>query len=443
MKTPIETTRKPVNVFWFRRDLRLEDNHGLFLALSENLPVLPVFIFDTEILCNLSNRKDARVHFIHQQLTRIQRDLQKSGRGLVVCQGKPLDVWKDLSARFLIRAVFANHDYEPYAKERDKEIKDFLALQGIEFHTFKDQVIFEKDDILKNDGTPYVVFTPFSRKWRETLQEPDLISFPSEKLIKRMVPLEKTDIMSLQDLGFEKTERTFGPPEIDIELIRKYHLQRDYPGIKGTTGLSTHLRFGTISIRTCVRHALESSQIWLGELIWREFFMMILNHFPYVTSSAFRPRYNGIKWKNESEHFRLWSEGKTGYPLVDAGMRELNQTGLMHNRVRMITASFLVKHLQIDWRWGERYFAEKLLDYDLSANNGNWQWVAGCGCDAAPYFRIFNPIAQQKKFDRDLSYVRQWVPEWNDDSYSKPIVDHREARAETLSIYRSAQIPGA
>jgi len=423
-----------VNMFWFRRDLRLEDNTGLYNALQDDLPVLPIFIFDTDILNPLENKKDPRVEFIYNTLLELQEALLRMGSSLLIRVGKPVQVWHELIKEFNIHALYVNHDYEPYALERDNTIMNLMNKSGIAFKSYKDQVIFEKDEILKQDGTPYTVYTPYSLKWNNLLSTNDILPFPIKNYSHYFLPTQAFPIPTLEAIDFQRSGYTFPGKSLPKEIVRKYDKQRDYPAINGTTRLSVHLRFGTLSIRSLVRSAMELNETWLGELIWREFFMMILYHFPYVVDRPFKQRYQRIKWRNDRAEFERWCNGETGYPMVDAGMRELNQTGFMHNRVRMITASFLTKHLLIDWRWGERYFAQKLLDYELSSNNGNWQWAAGCGCDAAPYFRIFNPTTQLKKFDPDLAYVRKWIPELDSPQYPKAMVDHTMARERALSV---------
>lgn len=426
---------RKVNIFWFRRDLRLEDNAGLYHALNGNNKVLPIFIFDRAILKDLEDKKDRRVQFIHKSLCDIQKKLKESGSSLFVIHGEVQDIMDALVQRLNIEAVYANHDYEPYARKRDEHVKALLNRSSIDFKTFKDQVVFEKNDVLKPDGEPYTIYTPYRKKWQELLRAEDIKSYPSEDLIDHFLSTKPQDLPGLESLGFRTSNESFPTKEIDENLIKTYHKNRDYPALDATTRLSVHFRFGTVSIRKQVRKALELNETWLGELIWREFFMMILYHFPRVVDHCFKTKYEAVKWRNNPDEFSLWCEGKTGYPIVDAGMRELNQTGYMHNRVRMVTASFLTKHLLIDWRWGERYFAKKLLDYDLSANNGNWQWAAGCGCDAAPYFRIFNPYTQQEKFDRNREYIKKWVPEQDTEDYPGPMVNHKMARERALSAY--------
>ncbi len=426
-----------VSVCWLRRDLRLFDNAALFHALQSKNPVLVFFIFDSQILHKLEDRKDRRVNFIYQQLERLNRQLQRHGSSLVVKYGVPKKAFLELLSEYRVQDVFTNRDYEPYATERDSKIGALLAEKHISFHTFKDQVIFEKDEIIKSDGTPYTVFTPYSNKWKQQLAQEDLPVYASEEQLDRLLKMPKRELPSLQDIGFEPSE--FFVPEADLSesLIENYHGTRNLPAVKGTTYAGVHLRFGTLSVRQLVTQARQQNEVWLNELIWREFFMMILWHFPEVVDHNFRRKYDRLQWRNNEEEFARWCRGETGFPLVDAGMRQLNQTGWMHNRVRMLVAGFLTKHLLIDWRWGEAYFAEKLLDYELASNNGNWQWAAGTGCDAAPYFRIFNPETQLKKFDPDLKYVKKWIENFRA-GYIEPIVDHKFARARALETYKKA-----
>lgn len=432
-------SKQSISVFWFRRDLRLDDNAGLYHALKENKDVLPIFIFDRNILDQLEDKNDRRVDFIHQCVHDLQKQLIDLGSSLVVYHSNPLNAFKELSKEFDLRRVYTNHDLEPYAKERDEEVKNFLAKNDVEFKTFKDQVIFEKNEVLKDDGKPYTVFTPYSRKWKSKLKSFYYKSYPTEKYFSGFYKTKPFSIPSLKQIGFERTEITFNrPSSISKKLLKEYKDNRDYPSVAGTSRLSMHLRFGTVSIRKLVKTSLNVSETWLNELIWREFYMMILWHFPHVEKSAFKKEYDHVKWRNNEKEFKLWCEGKTGFPIVDAGIRELNTTGFMHNRVRMIVSSFLVKDLLIDWRWGEAYFAQKLNDFDLSANNGGWQWAAGSGCDAAPYFRIFNPTSQQEKFDPKFEYIKKWVPEFGTDKYPDPMVDHKEARERTLAAYKKA-----
>lgn len=425
----------PIAVHWFRRDLRLDDNTALYHALSGDLPVLPVFIFDTDILDDLKKPHDRRIDFIYKQLENIQQRLLPFGASLWVGYGKPIDVWQQLCQQYNIQKVYANRDYEPYARQRDQIIYTYLASRQIAFKGFKDHVIFEKNEVLKSDGTPYTVFTPYSRAWHKKYEELTLFPAPITP-IDRFYRIAPQPFPSLADMGFAPTYCAFPVEDVSDSLIADYQSQRDYPAIAGTSRLSVHLRFGTISLRELMRIKAPLSLTWQNELVWRDFFQMILFHFPHVVTHAFKPAYDRILWQNDISSFEQWCEGKTGYPLVDAGMRELVTTGFMHNRVRMVTASFLVKHLWIDWRWGEAFFAQHLLDFDLAANNGGWQWAAGSGCDAAPYFRIFNPIAQQQKFDKNFEYVKRWIPEWGTLNYPKPIIEHEFARERTLSNYK-------
>ena len=419
-------------IFWFRRDLRLSDNAGLYHALRENKHVVPVFIFDTVILDALEDAKDPRVEFIHQTLAALKEQLEALGTSLVILHGNPVTLYRSLTPR----AVYTNQDYEPYARERDDTIRTLLAKKDIAFHTYKDQVIFEKDEVVKDDGKPYTVFTPYSRKWKARLTPFYLQRYPVEKYTGGFKKIKHQPFPTLEDLGFHPTGTSFPERVIRTGIIEKYDRQRDFPAIPGTTRLSVHLRFGTVSIRTLCQVAQQKNQVWLNELIWREFYAMILWHFPQVQTESFKPKYDRIAWRNDPVEFERWCNGQTGYPIVDAGMRELNTTGFMHNRVRMITASFLTKHLLIDWRWGEAYFGQKLLDYDLASNNGGWQWAAGSGCDAAPYFRVFSPALQTKKFDPDHVYIKKWVPEYQTDAYARPVVEHALARQRALNTYK-------
>lgn len=429
--------RESLSIFWFRRDLRLEDNRGLYHALRSGNPVLPVFIFDTEILGRLEEKSDRRVTFITAALDELNKKLIAAGSSLEIYHSTPAEAFRKITGEYDVKAVFTNADYEPYATERDRQTGAMLKTAGIPLHSFKDQVIFEKNEVVKADGTPYTVYTPYSRLWKKQLTAKDHDPLPLESLTGNFLKRAPSKIPSSEELGFI-TAATLSPvPSVHEEIIRNYHLTRNIPSLEGTSRLGVHLRFGTVSIRHLVSTALRLSEIWLNELIWREFFMSILWHFPHVTDNSFRKKYDNISWRNNEEEFDKWCNGMTGYPIVDAGMRELNETGFMHNRVRMITASFLSKHLLIDWRWGEAYFAGKLLDYELASNNGNWQWAAGTGCDAAPYFRVFNPSEQTRRFDPQLRYVNRWVPELNSPSYPSPIVDHAVARQRALATYSS------
>ncbi len=428
-----------MNIFWFRRDLRFHDNAGFFQALNQPVPVLPVFIFDKDILDQLEDKHDRRVVFIHQAIHSLQQQMVSKGSSLKVYYGKPLDIFERLSQDFDINCVYTNHDYEPYALQRDRGITEFLQAKGISFQSFKDQVIFEKNEVMKDDGTPYTVFTPYSKKWKARLNESSLASYDTNSLSHNLYQQLPQPIPALEEMGFHLMTLDFPASIVEDDIVRNYKAQRDFPAIKGTSKLSVHLRFGTISIRELARHVMHLSEPFLNELIWREFYQMILWNFPKVgAGQAFKPVYDFIEWRNNEAEFDKWCQGQTGYPIVDAGMRELNATGFMHNRVRMVVASFLCKHLLIDWRWGEAYFAEKLLDFDLASNNGGWQWAAGSGCDAAPYFRIFNPRLQTEKFDKDLAYIRKWVPEFQEFSYPAPIVDHDMARKRCLEVYSKA-----
>lgn len=430
--------QEAVSIFWFRRDLRLEDNAGLYEALKKGHPVQPVFIFDTQILDELKEKSDQRITFIYEALEQLQEQLVKMGSTLDVRHGKPETVFKELEKEYDIQSIFLNQDYEPYARRRDNEVYTYFKEKGIAVMGFKDQVIFEKTEVLKDDGKPYTVFTPYSKKWLSLVNSFYLKPYPTKKYHGNFHRQKKRPLPSLRSLGFQHTESRFPSPHADTALIREYDQTRDLPGIKGTSRLSVHLRFGTISIRQLAARAADLNQTYLKELIWREFYQMILFHFPEVVTNSFKKEYDAIEWRNNEKEFKAWCEGQTGYPIVDAGMRELNETGFMHNRVRMITASFLTKHLLIDWRWGEAYFAQKLLDYDLASNNGGWQWAAGSGCDAAPYFRVFNPYIQTKKFDANLKYIRKWVPEFEDATYPAPVVEHDFARKRCLEVYSKA-----
>jgi len=425
-----------VNVFWFRRDLRVHDNAGLYYALREGKPVLPVFIFDTDILDELENKADARVEFIYNKVSELNKIFKTKKSGLYVFHGKPLKAFEQILSQFEVDTVYTNHDYEPYAIKRDSLVKQYLLKNNVQFKSYKDQVVFEKNEVVKPNGEAYSVFTPYSRKWKSTLNDFYLSSYPSEKKLNTLLSREMPDIPSLEQMGFQKTTIPLPAEDVSENLIRDYGKTRDFPGLDGTSRLGIHLRFGSISIRELVRNSSGLSEVYLNELIWREFYQCILFHHPRVAEGhSFKPAYDRIHWRTDNGEFQAWCEGRTGYPIVDAGMRELNQTGFMHNRVRMITASFLCKHLLLDWRLGEAYFAEKLLDYELASNNGGWQWAAGSGCDAAPYFRIFNPYLQTKKFDPGLHYIRKWVPEFESFEYPKPIVDHEFARKRCIEVY--------
>ena len=418
-----------ISIFWYRRDLRLEDNTGLFKALNENENILPIFIFDDSILDELPE-DDARVNFIYESLSKINKQLNNHNASLQILKGQIDDVWEKLVTTYDIHKVYLNKDYEPYAIKRDQKIKEFLNSKGIEMKTFKDQVIFEEDEIVKADGKPYTVFTPYKRKWLEKFTKVNLNLIANfDNFFKKTI-----DFPSLNQLGLKNS--SLKVKKYSLKNVSIYSETRNFPNLDSTSYLSPHLRFGTISVRQIITELKNKSETFLSELIWREFFMQIIFHFPHVVTKNFRPKYDGIQWVNNKEDYDNWCQGKTGYPLVDAGMRQLNETGYMHNRVRMVTAGFLCKHLLIDWRYGEAYFAKKLLDYELSSNNGNWQWAAGTGCDAAPYFRIFNPIEQLKKFDKTLTYTKKWVKDFDTLEYPKPIVDHKYARNRALEAYK-------
>ncbi len=429
-----------VNLFWFRRDLRLQDNAGLYHALCAGNPVVPIFIFDQHILDKLEDTSDRRVAFIYAAIQEIQTSLIKLGSSIEVYYGKPAEVFEKLLTKYQVDTVFLNHDYEPYATERDASMQQLFMAHGILMKTFKDQVIFEKSEIIKDDGKPYTVFTPYARKWKATLASEQLAIFNTEKYFHNFYQQKSFLIPSLKSMGFIEVDQAFPTKEIKDAIIENYATNRDFPGLEnGTSKMGVHLRFGTISIRRLANKAKELNEIYLNELIWRDFYHAILWHYPALGKGAsFKPAYDQIEWRNNEDEFNCWCNGNTGYPIVDAGMRELNATGFMHNRVRMIVASFLTKHLLIDWRWGEAYFAQKLLDFDLAANNGGWQWASSSGCDAAPYFRVFNPYLQTEKFDKDLKYIRKWVPEFQEFNYPKPIVVHEVARKRVLEVYAKA-----
>lgn len=444
-----------MNIFWFRRDLRLEDNAGLYEALTSGKPVLPLFIFDRDILDKLEDRDDARVSFIHGVISGVQQELHRLGSTMVVRYGKPDEVWQQLIQEFSIENVYTNRDYEPYAKERDASIKALLANHNIGFYDFKDHIVFEKDEVTKKDGTVYTVFTPYSKKWKAKLSthlaEYDnpingdqtttsyyFKSYPTEKYFQHFYKTEPQPLIPLNEMGFGASSIAIPSKEVSLDIVRTYDETRNFPAVNGTSRLGVHFRFGTISIREKARMAEQLNGTFLNELIWRDFYAQILDAFPHVVGNAFRAKYDRIPWRTSEEDYEKWKVGETGYPLVDAGMRELNATGYMHNRVRMVVASFLTKHLLLDWRWGEAYFARKLLDFDLASNNGGWQWAAGSGTDAAPYFRVFNPTSQMTKFDKQAKYVKKWVPEFGTFKYAKPMVDHKAARERCLSVYKAA-----
>lgn len=427
---------KEVTICWFRRNLRIEDNTSFYHALKSGFPVIPVFIFDKEILSTLSTIEDRRVDFIYRTLKHLNEKFQNHGSSFFIVHDKPLDAFKEICEKFSVKEVHTDHDYEPYAKERDEAVRKFLNNKGIKFFTYKDQVIFEREEVLKDDGNPYHVYTPYSKKWKEKFSKADVTNRYSVRNLSHLFQKDNFRFPTLEAIGFRSTDIQFPELQISDAALKKYDQVRNFPALEATSHVSLYLRFGTISIRHLVQLARENNDIYLNELIWREFFMMILDHYPRVVSENFNKKYDGIRWRNNENEFRKWCNGETGFPLVDAGMRQLNQTGYMHNRVRLVVSGFLTKDLLIDWRWGEAYFAEKLLDYELSSNNGNWQWAAGTGCDAAPYFRIFNPDEQAKKFDPESIYIQKWIPDLND--YPPPMVDHAMARKRALEVYKKA-----
>lgn len=429
--------KQAVTIFWFRRDLRIHDNAGLYHALKGPNPVLCLFIFDSDILDKLEDRDDARVTFIYDTIEQLDKELNKHNSSLLVKYNKPLNAWQEVLKDYNVAAVYTNHDYEPYAKKRDGEIGDMLGQKDIGFKTFKDQVIFEREEVVKDDKKPYTVFTPYKKRWMKTVTDFHLKAYPTPKYLKNLYKTHALKGITLKQLGFEKSSLELPDTEYK-SVIDNYARDRDFPAKKGTSHIGMHLRFGTLSIREVARTAIEHEQTWLSELIWREFYMMAFDFFPDTEHHAYRPAYDRIEWRNNEKEFEAWCNGQTGYALVDAGMRELNTTGFMHNRVRMVTASFLIKHLLIDWRWGEHYFARKLLDYEASTNVGSWQWVAGSGTDVMPYFRVFNPDAQLKKFDPKMEYIKKWVPEYGTSLYPKPIVDNKAGKERALKVYKDA-----
>lgn len=428
----------PFVVHWFRRDLRWHDNRALHAALESGLPVMPVFVFDRNILDRLENPQDARVTFLHQTLSEMHEAAQKAGSGILVAHGTPTEVMASLAATGQVKAVYTNEDYEPYALERDESIRQLVQECEIAFHTFTDHVVQAPGTVVKPDGTPYTVFTPYSKRWHANLNDDHLLESPSHQHLHRLISWQAPTPPALKDLGFELSEKAFPSSAVDVEVLRHYATTRDVPSVRGTSRISLHLRFGTLSVREVTKLGFKHSEKWLTELIWRDFYQAIMQAFPHSMTNAFKPQYDRVPWRHDDAQFEAWKAGKTGYPLVDAGMRELLATGFMHNRVRMVVASFLCKHLLLDWRLGERHFAEHLLDFELASNVGGWQWAAGSGCDAAPYFRVFNPTSQLEKFDPDFSYVKQWIPEWGTAAYPAPIVDHKMARQRAIDTYKTA-----
>ncbi|MHA4894394.1 cryptochrome/photolyase family protein [Pedobacter sp. PWIIR3] len=429
---------KEVSICWLRRDLRLEDNAALYHALKSDHPVLLLFIFDKNILDKLNAKDDARVTFIYQTICSLQEQLSKHKSSIFVGYGTPEEIWREVMQKYQVKSVFVNHDYEPYARQRDESLAEFLASEGIGFKSFKDQVVFEKDEVIKADGKPYTVFTPYYRQWEKKLKPFYYKEYPVKKYLKNLLSSPALKIPGLNSMGFTQSTSEF--PKLNFAAkLDSYEERRDYPADEATTRIGLHLRFGTVSIREAVSQAIKhKAHKWLSELAWRDFYMMILWHFPHTSNSCFKPAYNNIHWRNNEKEFEAWCKGLTGYPLVDAGMRQLNETGFMHNRVRMVVASFLTKHLLVDWRWGEAYFAEKLLDYEMASNVGGWQWACGCGNDAAPYFRVFNPELQAKKFDPKNAYINKWVPEIKQQKHVQPIVDHAFARERILKVFKDA-----
>ncbi len=430
--------KKKVTVCWFRRDLRLNDHAALHHALKSGFPVLPVFIFDTRILGNLENKADPRVTFIIHRLKKLNMELSEKGTSFLVLVGPVLEAWKKLTEEYDVREVMANEDYEPYARQRDSDVETYLTAAKIRFRLFRDQVIFNPREVLRDNGNPYTIFTPYKNKWRSLIRVQELRNYAQGRFSGNWVQEQNHAFPSWRRIGFRESQLNVPEPYVDPIQIRDYASSRDFPAKPGTTRLSVHLRFGTISIRQLVKETFDLSETFINELIWREFYMMILWHFPHVEKQSFKPACDRIRWRNNEAEFGRWCQGLTGYPLVDAGMRELNETGFMHNRLRMITASFLCKHLLIDWRWGEAWFASRLLDFELSSNNGGWQWAAGTGCDAAPWFRIFNPYEQTRKFDPRFEYIRKWVPEFETRDYPRPMVEHAVARERCLRVYRES-----
>ena len=427
-----------ISIFWFRRDLRLHDNKALFHALQSEEKILPIFIFDIDILEKIP-KDDARISFIYSELKAMNKHLEAHETEIKMFYGNPKEVFKSLMKNYTIVKVFTNHNYEPYAIKRDLEIKEVVSTSKIDFQTYKDQVIFEKNEITKKDGKPYVVYTPYSKKWLEKYETNKPENYPSEDLLDRLYKKTKSETLTLSDIGFIETSIPIKNYIFNSRIINEYEETRNFPALDNTSKLGPHLRFGTVSVRQMVSRAdAYENKIFLKELIWREFFMQILWHFPETHKNSFKSKYDRIIWRNNEKEFKKWCEGNTGYPMVDAGMRQLNKTGFMHNRVRMLVGSFLCKHLLIDWRWGEAYFAEKLHDYEMSSNVGNWQWVAGTGVDASPYFRIFNPTSQIQKFDKELKYIKKWVPDFQEITYPSPMVEHKFARERCLKTYKDA-----
>lgn len=429
------------NIFWFRRDLRIQDNCGLYHALQSGKEVVPIFIFDKNILDKIERKNDARVSFLFDTVTALQQELRSFGSDLRIFYDTPENVFRELLKEYAVSTVICNTDYESYAVQRDRQIREICDQHGVSFSEHKDHVIFHRDEVVKDDGKPYTVFTPYKKKWLPAYQalSANQKHFASETFVENFWKTKGVlPGITLEKMGFKRSDIPIPPKEVARSIIRHYDETRDFPALQGTSKLGIHFRFGTLSVREKAAAAAVLNETYLSELIWRDFYAMILYHFPHVEKEAFRREYDQIEWENDEKKFKAWCDGKTGYPMVDAGMRELKTTGYMHNRVRMVTASFLTKHLLIDWRWGESWFAQHLLDFDLASNNGGWQWAAGCGTDAAPYFRIFNPEAQQQKFDKNFGYIKKWVPEFGTPNYVTPIVDHPTARQKCLETYKKA-----
>jgi len=433
-----------ITIFWHRRDLRFADNAGLAAALQSGHPVLPLFIYDQTILEKLPP-DDARLTFIFDQVERLAHEAREAGGGFLARYGKTEAVFEALLKAYDVAAVYTNEDYEPYATERDAVIAKLVEKHGAEFKAFKDQVIFAKDEVLTKNGKPSKVFGAYSKAWQAKVTPDDFKPHPSARLFKKenLASPQKGDASrpTLKEMGFERHEQWTPPAHLPpAKVVENYDQVRDLPAEKrGTTRLSVHLRFGTVSIRQLMQQAQELNNKLLNELIWRDFFMMLLWHFPNTATEAYDPKMRHLPYRDDEAQYRAWCEGRTGYPLVDAGMRQLNATGYLHNRARIATAGFLVKQLFIDWKLGEHYFSEKLLDYDMSNNVGNWQWMAGTGAVAAPWFRVYSPDSQQQQYDPDYEYVKQWVPEFGTDKYPAPIVDHKFGRERALDLIRKSR----
>jgi deoxyribodipyrimidine photo-lyase len=437
-----------VNIFWMRRDLRIEDNIGLFNALRMLENVLPLFIFDTNLFNSSESKNNLKINFLHKTLNRLKSQLNNIGSDIYVTSGNPVEVFKSLANEYHITNVYANNEYEPYSRQRDSEVEVFLNSKNIELHKYKDHVIFEKDELVKADGKPYTQFLAYKKKFLQKLNKEVVHEFYADKYSYNFFRISGLSFPTVEELGFEKTETDFPIRRLSSRLLENYIRDKEFPALNGSSRLSVHVRFGTISIRTVTAFAMIHSEGFLNELIWRNFFSSILWFYPWLVTQPFKMRYDKIRWENNKDHYKKWCEGETGYPLVDAGIRELNKTGYINNRVRMVVASFLVKHLLTDWKIGEEYFAEKLVDYDLASNNGNWQWIAGTGCESNPYFRVFNPVLQAEKFDKEFEYIKRWVPEFGTPDYPEPIVNHKEARERVIErysevVYQEINIPKA